>query len=382
MIEEPLEQTRPATNSQKSSGVYADKLPRTMAAVVAYAPEDYRLEELKVPTPGPREVVIKVKSTGICASDIKCYTGAPMFWGDKDRPGYCQAPITPGHEFVGEVVALGEGAGALYNLQIGDHAISEQIVPCNECRYCQRGQYWMCNVHDIYGFHQRTPGSWAEYMLFPAGALNYKVPKTVPLHHAVFIEPLACSIHAVERGEIQYQDTVVIAGCGPLGLGMVAAAKMKGPERIIALDLSDDRLELAKRCGADIGINPLKGNAVEQVRALTGGYGCDVYIEATGAPAAVEQGLHMIRKLGTFVEFSVMREKVTVDWTIIGDSKELNVHGAHLGPHCYPVAIRMLEQNLLPMDEIVTHRLSLQDFQSGIDKVVSGLTSVKVTLEP
>ena len=382
MIEEPLEQTRPSTHSQKSSGVYADKLPRTMAAVVAYSPEDYRLEELKVPNPGPREVVIKVKSTGICASDIKCYTGAPMFWGDKDRPGYCQAPITPGHEFVGEVVALGEGAGALYNLQIGDHAISEQIVPCNECRYCQRGQYWMCNVHDIYGFHQRTPGSWAEYMLFPAGALNYKVPKTVPLHHAVFIEPLACSIHAVERGDIQYQDTVVIAGCGPLGLGMVAAAKMKGPERIIALDLSDDRLELAKRCGADIGINPLKGNAVEQVRALTDGYGCDVYIEATGAPAAVEQGLHMIRKLGTFVEFSVMREKVTVDWTIIGDSKELNVHGAHLGPHCYPVAIRMLEENLLPMDEIVTHRLALQDFQSGIDKVVSGLTSVKVTLEP
>lgn len=340
------------------------------------------MEELKVPTPGPGEVVIKVKSTGICASDIKCYTGAPMFWGDKDRPGYCQAPITPGHEFVGEVVSLGEGAGALYNLQIGDHAISEQIVPCNECRYCQRGQYWMCNVHDIYGFHQRTPGSWAEYMLFPAGALNYKVPKSVPLHHAVFIEPLACSIHAVERGEIQYQDTVVIAGCGPLGLGMVAAAKMKGPERIIALDLSDDRLELAKRCGADIGINPLKGNAIEQVRELTGGYGCDVYIEATGAPAAVEQGLHMIRKLGTFVEFSVMREKVTVDWTIIGDSKELNVHGAHLGPHCYPVAIRMLEQNLLPMDEIVTHRLSLQDYQAGIDKVVSGLTSVKVTLEP
>jgi threonine dehydrogenase-like Zn-dependent dehydrogenase len=90
----------------------------------------------------------------------------------------------------------------------------------------------------------------------------------------------------------------------------------------------------------------------------------------------------MIRKLGTFVEFSVMREKVTVDWTIIGDSKELNVHGSHLGPYCYPVAIRMLEQGLLPMDEIVTHRLPLSEFQSGIDKVVSGLTSVKVTLEP
>jgi erythritol/L-threitol dehydrogenase len=175
---------------------------------------------------------------------------------------------------------------------------------------------------------------------------------------------------------------VVIAGCGPLGLGMVAAAKMKGPERIIALDLSDERLEVAKGCGADIGINPKKEDAIEKVRALTDGYGCDVYIEATGHPSAVEQGLHMIRKLGTFVEFSVMREKVTVDWTIIGDTKELNVHGSHLGPHCYPVAIRMIEQGLLPMDEIVTHRLGLGDYQKGIDMVISGLTSVKVTLEP
>jgi threonine dehydrogenase-like Zn-dependent dehydrogenase len=90
----------------------------------------------------------------------------------------------------------------------------------------------------------------------------------------------------------------------------------------------------------------------------------------------------MIRKLGTFVEFSVMREPVTVDWTIIGDSKELNVHGAHLGPYCYPVAIRMIEQGLLPMAEIVTHRLPLKDYQKGIDMVLSGVTSVKVTLEP
>ena len=157
---------------------------------------------------------------------------------------------------------------------------------------------------------------------------------------------------------------------------------MKGPASIIAVDLSDDRLELAKRCGADVGINPKKEDAVQKVRDLTDGYGCDVYIEATGAPVAVAQGLDMIRKLGTFVEFSVMREKVTVDWTIIGDTKELNVHGSHLGPYCYPVAIRMIEQGLLPMDEIVTHRLPLAEYQSGIDKVAGGLTSVKVTLEP
>jgi threonine dehydrogenase-like Zn-dependent dehydrogenase len=353
-----------------------------MQAVICHGPEDYRLEERPIPQPGPSEVVIKVSSVGICASDLKCYLGAALFWGDEHRQGYCQAPVTPGHEFVGDVVALGEGAAEKYGFAIGDRAISEQIVPCWQCRYCQRGQYWMCQVNDIYGFRQRTFGAMAEYMLFPAGALNYKVPTSIPAEHAAFIEPLACSIHAVQRGGIEVQDVVVIAGAGPLGLGMVAAAKLKAPRLLIALDFSNDRLETAKLCGADIGLNPGEVDVVDEVMKLTDGYGCDVYLEATGHPAAVESGLHMIRKLGTFVEFSVMREPVTVDWTIIGDSKELNVHGSHLGPYCYPVAIKMLAEGRLPMDRIVTHTLPLADFQRGIHLVASGTESIKVTLQP
>lgn len=357
-------------------------LPKTMPAVICHAPEDYRLEEHAVPQVDVGEVLIHVKSVGICASDLKCYLGAPLFWGDAHREGYCQAPIIPGHEFVGEVVALGDGASEKYGLAIGDLAVSEQIVPCGECRYCLRGQYWMCMVHDIYGFRKATFGAMAEYCKLPAKALNYRVPDSIRPEHAAYVEPLACAIHAVERGEIQLNDVVVIAGAGPLGLGMMAAARMKNPALLIALDLDDNRLELAKACGADMGLNPNSVDVVDEVRKLTQGYGCDVYIEATGHPAAVEQGLHMICKLGTFVEFSVMREPVTTDWTIIGDTKELNIHGAHLSPHCYPIAIRMLEEGRLPMDQIVTHQLSLTDFQKGIDLVADGTQSVKVTLTP
>jgi len=357
-------------------------LPNTMWAVVCHGPQDYRLEERNVPQPGPEEVVIRVDSVGICASDLKCYTGAALFWGDEQRAGYCQPPVIPGHEFVGTVVALGAGAGEKYGLALGDAAISEQIVPCWQCRYCRRGQYWMCQEHEIYGFRQKAFGAMAEYMVFPRNALNYKIPAEVPKEYAVFIEPLACSIHAVQRGEIELDDVVVIAGAGPLGLGMIAAARRKNPRLLIALDLNDNRLELAQACGADMGLNPGKMDVIDEVRQLTDGYGCDVYIEATGHPAAVEQGLHMIRKLGTFVEFSVMREPVTVDWTIIGDTKELNIHGSHLGPYCYPIAIDMLAQGLLPMDQILTHTLPLADFQEGIELVGAGVESVKVTLTP
>ena len=353
-----------------------------MQAVVCHGPEDYRLEEHPLPDPGPGEVVVRILSAGICASDLKCYLGAPLFWGDMHREGYCQAPVIPGHEFVGEVVALGAGAGEKHALGIGDLAVSEQIVPCEECRYCRRGQYWMCMPHDIYGFRQNTPGAIAEYMRFPARARNYRVPREIPVHHAAYIEPLACAIHAVQRGDIELADTVVIAGAGPLGLGMVAAARLKNPTLLISLDLNDERLDVAKACGADLGLNPSKVDVVDEVQKLTDGYGCDVYIEATGHPAAVEQGLLMVRKLGTFVEFSVMREPVTVDWTLIGDTKELNIHGAHLGPYCYPIAIDMLQKGLLPMDRIVTHQFPLAEFQAGIDFVASSDRSIKVTLEP
>jgi erythritol/L-threitol dehydrogenase len=357
-------------------------VPRSMKSVVCHGPEDYRLEELPTPQPGPVEVLVKTLATGICASDIKCYHGAPLFWGDADRPAYCQPPVTPGHEFVGEVVALGEGAGEHSGLAVGDVAVSEQIVPCGNCRFCRTGHYWMCQPHDIYGFHQNTQGAWADYMKFPANAISYKVPAEIDPLDAVFVEPLACSIHAVNRGDITTEDVVVIAGCGPLGLGMVAAAKQKGPRMVIALDLSDDRLTLATETGADLTLNPSKVDAVDEVRALTDGYGCDVYIEATGAPASVVQGLHMVRKLGTFVEFSVFGQPVSVDWTIIGDTKELNIHGAHLSPHTYSTALQMIAEGRLPLDKIISHRLPLDDFETGIELGYRGTESLKVTLTP
>jgi erythritol/L-threitol dehydrogenase len=357
-------------------------MPETMRAVICHGPQDYRLEELPVPQPAPGEIVIRVEAAGICASDVKCYTGAPLFWGDKNRTGYCQAPITAGHEFIGTVAALGEGAGERWGLAVGDRAISEQIVPCWECRFCKRGQYHLCQIHDIYGFRKRTPGGFAEYMTFPAGAVNHKVPREIPVEYAALIEPLACSMHAVRRGSIEFGDTVVIAGCGTLGLGMVAYARMKSPGALVAVDLHDDRLQRARKLGATHTLNPRTDDVIAAIQDMTDGYGCDVYIEATGHPASVEQGLLAIRKAGNFVEFSVMREPVTVDWTIIGDTKELNLYGAHLGPYCYPSVIQSLSDGSVDGGVFITHQLPLEEYRQGIELVHSGKESLKVLLRP
>lgn len=353
-----------------------------MQAIVCHAPFDYRLEELPIPRAGPGEVVIKVNLCGVCASDIKCYTRAPLFWGDEHRDPYVETPVIAGHEFIGEVVDLGDGAGEKHGLILGDTAIAEQIVPCWDCRYCRTGKYWLCQVHNIFGFQPFVNGGMAEYMKFPANSIVHKVPTEIPKQNAAMIEPLSCSIHTVQRGNIEFGDVVVVAGAGTLGLGMIAAAKLKNPSILIAVDLLPMRLDAAKKLGADLTINPLETDVVQQVLDLTEGYGCDVYIEATGHPTAVEQGLHMIRKAGTFVEFSVMREPVTVDWTIIGDTKELNIHGSHLGPYTYPLAIDYINNGKIDVSHIITHQFPLEEFNTAFEMVLNGTDSIKVQLIP
>ena len=357
-------------------------LPSTMKAVVCHGVRDYRLEEVATPEAGPEEVVVKVQDCGICASDVKCFTGAPLFWGDEHRPPYVDGPVIPGHEFVGEVVALGAGAGAKHGVALGDRVLAEQIVPCEECRYCREGLYWLCVEAHIFGFKKACHGAMAEYIKFPAKARVYPVPESISAEHAALIEPLACALHAVERGAIKLGDVVVQVGCGTLGLCMVAAERLKNPGLVIALDLIDSRLELAKQFGADLTFNANEVDVVQRIRDLTDGYGCDVLIEATGNHEAITPALHMIRKAGTFVEFSVMRESSLADWTIIGDGKELNIHGAHLGPYAFPTAIEYIERGLIRIEPIVTHHFPLEEFEKGFEAVEHPEDSIKVLLKP
>jgi len=326
------------------------------------------------------EAVIRVEAVGICASDVKCFQGAPMFWGDASRPAYCEPPVVPGHEFVGRIVDIGNEAASRWRVEAGDRVVVEQIVPCGECRYCLRGYHWLCRRHDIFGFHQKTQGAMAEYMLLPERSRLHRIAGHLPAAHAAFAEPLSCSLHAVERAEVGFDDVVVVAGVGPIGLGMVAGARQRNPRCLVAVDQDPSRLELAKSCGADVALDIRDGDPVAKVSELTEGYGCDVYFEATGSPSGVVQGLKMLRKLGRFVEYSVMREPVSVDWTIIGDTKELDIRGAHLGAYCWPTAIRMIESGLLPIDRIISHQLPIEEFATGLRLVADARKSVKVSL--
>lgn len=162
---------------------------------------------------------MRVAACGICASDCKCYIGAKMFWEPPEgTEPVVKAPVIPGHEFFGYVEVLGEGAAEHFDVKVGDRIVADQILPCRRCMFCKSGRYWMCEIHHIFGF--AVDGGMAKYMRIPERCNVYKVPEGISLDDCAIIEPLSCGIHCVNRGDIQLDDVVVIAGAGPLGLLM------------------------------------------------------------------------------------------------------------------------------------------------------------------
>ena len=353
------------------------EFPKTMKALVAYGKDDFRLvPDFPVPECGDDDILIKTEACGICASDVKCLHGADSYWGNETMKGWAQPPFIPGHEFLGTVVHVGRN---VTEFQLGDRVTPEQITPCGECRFCKRGQYWMCQPHRMYGYFTDFHGGMAEYvrLRLPYSRVH-KVPKDMPLERAVLIEPFACSKHCVDRAQIGSEDIVVLSGAGTLGLGMTTYAASRNPAKLIVLDMRDERLEKALEFGADMVMNPGKEDVVAKIMELTDGYGCDIYIEATGNPASVRQGMQMIRKLGRFVEFSVFGSETSLDWSIIGDKKELDVLGAHLGPYCWPYTISHMYDGSMKSDGVVTSAYSLDEWEEAYEKATGKYGDLKV----
>lgn len=185
---------------------------------------------------------------------------------------------------MGHIAALGEN---VEGYALGERITCDQIAPCGQCRFCKKGRYWMCQPHNMYGFFKDYCGGMAEYVrIRTKHAVISRVPEDIKLEDALLIEPYGCSKHAVDRGTITENDVVVISGSGTLGLGVITYAKTLKPKPLIALDMQDNRLEKARQFGADLIWNPGKMDVVKEIMALTDGYGCDVYIEATGHPSS------------------------------------------------------------------------------------------------
>jgi threonine dehydrogenase-like Zn-dependent dehydrogenase len=352
---------------------------KTMKALKAFAPFDYRLVDTEVPEVHGKEILIKVTACGICAGDLKAYHGGIRIWGTSPETQYIDAPVTGGHEFYGEIVAMGD---EVKDYNIGDLITAEQIVPCNDCEFCRDGHYWMCKGSAVYGFKSHAQGGFAEYMKLHDHSILHKVPKSFSVEQAVMIEPYACGMHAAERGRIQHSDVVVVGGLGAIGLAIVNLAKLALPKMIIGIDVRAPRLDMGKEYGCDYVLNPMECNVADEVNKLTGGRGCDLYIEASGNEKSVRQGLDCVRNLGKYVQFGVFADEVKADWNIIGDTKKIEIYGSHLSALCYDSVISGIENGLLKTDGLISHKFKLADWKEAFETAEKDPDAMKVALIP
>lgn len=350
-----------------------------MKAVVTYAPGDNRYEECPVPELEEGEVLLKVEGCGICAGDLKAYHGGIRVWGTSEKDRYIEAPCIPGHEFFGEVAQV---KGSVPDIQVGDRVCAEQVIPCGECEFCRNGQYWMCTRSAVFGFKKYGNGGFAQYVKLPKTSIKHKLPADLTKEQCVLVEPIACGMHALEQAQIRHEDVVVIAGLGAIGLSMCNMASLALPKLVIGLEVRDGRADMAKSFGADVVLNPAKCSVEEEIKKLTGGLGCDVYIEASGSPKSVSQGMGALRNKGRYVQMGVLSDYVTADWNIIGDGKELTIIGSHLSAKVYPAVIRGIRKGHIKTDGLISHRFKLEDWKAAYETAEKSPDAVKIMLEP
>lgn len=350
-----------------------------MKAVVTYAPGDNRYEDYPIPKVGKGEILLRVRGCGICAGDLKAHHGGIRVWGTCEEDRYMEPPCIPGHEFFGEIVEMG---GQVKDYAVGDRLCVEQVIPCGECEFCRTGKYWMCQRSAVFGFKKYANGGFAEYVKLPATCITHRIPESFTKEQSVLIEPIACGMHALEQAKIRHEDVVVISGLGAIGLSMCNIADLAMPKLVIGLEVREERAALAKKFGADLVLNPAKTDVAGEIRALTEGLGCDVYVEASGSTKSAVQGLEALRNHGRYVQMGVLSAPVSADWNIIGDGKELTIIGSHLSGKTYPAVIRGMEKGLIKTEGLISHCFKLEEWEKAYEAAEKAPDAVKVMLEP
>ncbi|AMB59338.1 zinc-dependent alcohol dehydrogenase [Microterricola viridarii] len=364
-------------------------LPTTSRQLVFTERDAMAVSDSPVPPTGDDDVLLRVALVGICATDLHLLAG---HIGDP-------FPLVPGHEFVGEVAAIGPAAARSRGLAVGDHVAVEMLLPCRSCARCREGRYNLCEADDMalglergrqYGVNiPRTvePGLWggySEYLHVPAEATTHRLPDAMPWERAVLVEPLAVAYRTIQRARLSPGESVVIIGPGPVGLLAAAAARAAGAGRVIVAGTRDSRLELARRFGADAVVNTRETDAVAAVRAELGGL-ADVVIEIAGVAAAQQQAVQLARRGGRVVLAGACGANVAVTFRADEEllTREIDLLPSFLSAGGFEPAIALLGRNEFPFTELVTHRFALEQTAEAFATIAAREAGViKAVLEP
>jgi L-iditol 2-dehydrogenase len=339
-----------------------------MLAAFYYNNHDVRVEEIPVPSIGEAEGLLKVMASGICGSDVLEWYRVP------------KAPRVLGHEATGIISKVGS---QVKSIKIGDRVFVSHHVPCNQCRYCQRGNHTACHTLHTTNYY---PGGFAQYVKIPKINVQcgiYELPDGMSFEEGTFIEPLACVSRGQRLANLQKDDTLLIIGSGISGILHAQLAKFKGFENIVVTDINPYRLKLAKKFGAHHALNA-KDNLPQALKDINGGRLADHVIVCTGATSAAMSAMDCVESGGVIMFFAVpdptVKLSVPINQFWRNEITMRTSYGA--APNDLEDSMKVLTTRQLNIKDMITHRLSLREAQEGFRLMAQAGQSLKVILQP
>ncbi|MGC1616570.1 MAG: L-threonine 3-dehydrogenase [Candidatus Acidiferrum sp.] len=328
------------------------------------------MESAPVPAIGATDVLVRVKTASICGTDLHIYG-----W-DRWSQGRIKPPLTLGHEFCGVVERVGEEVTAV---KPGDFVSAEMHVNCGHCHQCRLGEAHICQNLRIIGIDQ--DGAFAEFVKIPASNI-WKLDPAIPEHYGAILDPRGNAVHTVLAGPIAGQ-TVLVTGCGPIGLMSIAVAKACGSSMVFATETNEKRRAMAEKMGADVVLNPAAEDAVARILLETNGTGVDALLEMSGNPTAIQQGFKALRAGGRASLLGIPTENVPLDLVKDVIFKGATVQGIY-GRRMYGTWVQMtalLKAGRLNLEPLFGERAPLEKFENAFTLLQGGLAG-KILLYP
>ena len=338
-------------------------MEKMMKAVILQDVGKYAVVDRPVPTiKNDHEILVKIDACSICGTDMQIL---------KNPPGIdaAQGAII-GHEMVGTIVEVGAG---VKNFKPGDRITADNNIPCGQCYYCKTGHANMCQNMFCLGID--ADGFFAQYAIVP-DSVAVKIDPNLPLDTAIFTEPLNCVMSGMDKLRLLPGETAVVIGAGPIGLYYIQLLKLNGAGKVIAVELSDFRKEYAKKLGADVVISPSEADKIMEV---TKGLGADVVIDAVGC--CVNDAINWVRSSGRILLFGLnfaATENICQGYIT---RKDLTVMGCFIGTYTWNKTVQLLENVPMKLEEMITHRISLEEFEIGYEAMKNG-TALEVVIYP
>jgi len=332
-----------------------------MKALVHTAPYKMEVQDWPIPQAGPEDLLIQVKACAICGSDVKGYSG---------KTGRRIPPIIMGHEAAGVVAAVGE---SVVGFAEGDRVCFDSSIYCRKCHFCLSGQPNMCENREVLGVspgNYRRHGAFAEYVVVPYW-IAVHLPEEMTYAQASLVETVSIGVHAANRTPIRINDIVVVVGAGPVGLFALQAIRLKGAGEVIATDLYDSRLQLARQLGADVVLRADDPQLMERLREETGPYGADAAIEAVGIEAAIATALAITRNGGALTLIGNVSPAVNMDLQSIV-TREISIYGSCASNGEYPACVELVASGKIAVDPLISEYASIDDGQAIFDRLYKG----------